>query len=195
MFLGGSCFWGVHPLLMYRYEINAIYSGRSRPSDKGLVGGGGVWGHSDPEIRGRGRSPIKHFWIFGPQFGLKIRWGPPLDLTLPAPCWVTLSCNPEKLIPSYCTPSRGVGLQNRKKCVLKTCVLIFEDVVQYKGPSCLRHTKENQNLFLTLHSSPVKRCLISWELPCQGDMTAHLLEVLAMLWVGVCVLLALSLSS
>ena len=32
----------VHPLLMCRYEINAIYKGRSRPSDKGVGGGGGV---------------------------------------------------------------------------------------------------------------------------------------------------------
>ena len=66
-------------------------------------GGGGGGGHSDPEIRGRGRSPKKFF-------GSKHKGGPPVDLTLPAPCWVTLSCNPEKLIPSYCTPSRGVGL-------------------------------------------------------------------------------------
>ena len=39
---GQLLFLGVHPLLMYRYEINAIYSGRSRPSDKGVVGGGAV---------------------------------------------------------------------------------------------------------------------------------------------------------
>ena len=53
----------VHPLLMCRYEINAIYKGRSRPSDKGVGGGGG---HPDPEIRGRGRSPKIFFGPFGP---------------------------------------------------------------------------------------------------------------------------------
>ena len=53
---GRLLFLGVHPLLMYRYEINAIYSGRSRPSDKGVVGGGG----------GGGRSPNKFFGPFGP---------------------------------------------------------------------------------------------------------------------------------
>ena len=37
-----------------------IFSGRSRPSDKGVGGGGGS--HPDPEIRGA-------------QFGLKIRRG------------------------------------------------------------------------------------------------------------------------
>ena len=43
-----SMFLGVHPLLMYRYKINAIYSGRSRPSDKGVVGGGGGGGSFRP---------------------------------------------------------------------------------------------------------------------------------------------------
>ena len=46
------------------------FRGRSRPSDKG-VGGGGC-GHPDPEIGGRWSQ--KNF--FGPQFGLKLRGGP-----------------------------------------------------------------------------------------------------------------------
>ena len=46
-------------------------------------GGGGAPGHPDPEIRRGGRSPKQFFWLFGPQFGLKIRGGvPPLDLPL-----------------------------------------------------------------------------------------------------------------
>ena len=52
---------------------------RSRPSDKGVVGGGGGrGGYPDPEIRGRGRFPETFSRPFGPQFGLKIRGtGPP----------------------------------------------------------------------------------------------------------------------
>ena len=46
-------------------------NGRSRPSDKG-----GGSGHPDLEIRGEGEL----FWLFRPQFNLKIRGGgPPLD--------------------------------------------------------------------------------------------------------------------
>ena len=48
------------------------FRGRSRPSDKG-VGGGGGCSHPDPEIGGRWSQ--KNF--FGPQFGLKLRGGPP----------------------------------------------------------------------------------------------------------------------
>ena len=47
----------------FSLNVSVIYSGRSRPSDKGVGGGGG---HSDPEIRGRGRSPKNFFWPFGP---------------------------------------------------------------------------------------------------------------------------------
>ena len=66
-------------------NINAVTSGRSRPSNKGEAGvvgqssrpsdKGGGWGsHPDPEIRGS----------FEPQFGLKIRgaWAPPLDMPM-----------------------------------------------------------------------------------------------------------------
>ena len=54
-------------------NINAVTSGRSRPSDKE---GGGLGSHPDPEIRGS----------FEPQFGLKVRgaWAPPLDLPMVA---------------------------------------------------------------------------------------------------------------
>ena len=41
--------------------------------------GGGGGGHPDPEIRGEGG---KLFKPPGPQFSLKIRGGPPLDLSL-----------------------------------------------------------------------------------------------------------------
>ena len=43
--------------------------------------GGGRGGHQDHEIRGEGACLKKKFFQpFGPQFGLKIRWGaPPLD--------------------------------------------------------------------------------------------------------------------
>ena len=102
---GRFLFWGVHPLLTYRYEINAIYSGRSRPSDKG-VGGGSF----RPWDKGEGAVSKKIFLALQTLVWSKNKGGTPLDLTLPAPCWVTLSCNTEKLIPSYCTPSRGVGL-------------------------------------------------------------------------------------
>ena len=52
-------------------------SGGFRPSDKG----GGS--HTDPEIWGGGVAGLQKnfFWLFGPQFGLKIKgeWAPPLD--------------------------------------------------------------------------------------------------------------------
>ena len=43
-------------------------------------GGGGGGGHPDPELRGG--SLKKKFRPFGPQFGLKIRWGGPPGLLL-----------------------------------------------------------------------------------------------------------------
>ena len=40
-------------------------------------GGGGRGGHPDPEIRGRrGQCQKNLLRPFGPQYGLKIRWGP-----------------------------------------------------------------------------------------------------------------------
>ena len=60
------------------------FSGGSRPSDAGGGGGGGGWwvvgvgvDHPNPEIKG-GPGLQKIFFLpFGPQFGLKIRWGLP----------------------------------------------------------------------------------------------------------------------
>ena len=54
------------------------FSGRFRPSDKGVPG------HPDPDKSGRPGLQKKHFWPFGPQFGLKLKGGgpsqaPPLD--------------------------------------------------------------------------------------------------------------------
>ena len=49
------------------FNQNAPYSGGSRPSDKGRARS------SDPEIRGGGSLQKGFFWLFGPQFGLKIR--------------------------------------------------------------------------------------------------------------------------
>ena len=46
------------------------FSGGSRPTDKGGVGGGGAGGHPDPDIR-EGGGLQKNFF----RFGLKIRGG------------------------------------------------------------------------------------------------------------------------
>ena len=63
-----------------------VFSGESRPSDKG--GGGGGF-HPDPEIRGGEGSQKKFFFrTCGPQFGIKVRgegWvplDPPLVLIM-----------------------------------------------------------------------------------------------------------------
>ena len=50
----------------------AIFGSGSRPPDKERPG------HTDPEKREEGRSPI-FFLPFGPQFGLKLRRALPLD--------------------------------------------------------------------------------------------------------------------
>ena len=48
--------------------LEVVFSGGSRPSDKG--GGRGGWGggHLDPEIRGRTRSPKKFFSVLRASF-------------------------------------------------------------------------------------------------------------------------------
>ena len=55
--------------------LEVVFSGGSRPSDKGGGGVGLGGGHPDPEIRGRTRSPKKFFRSFGPHFGRQIRGG------------------------------------------------------------------------------------------------------------------------
>ena len=75
----GFCYWASEACCKLAY-----HNDRSRPSDKGEGGG-----HPDPEIRGRGQGTVSKnfFWLFGPQFDLKIRgwgggqapWGSPLD--------------------------------------------------------------------------------------------------------------------
>ena len=64
----GFCYWASEACCKLAY-----HNDRSRPSDKGEGGG-----HPDPEIRGRGQGTVSKnfFWLFGPQFDLKIRgWG------------------------------------------------------------------------------------------------------------------------
>ena len=49
--------------------LEVVFSGGSRPSDKGGGGGGGLGGgHPDPEIRGRTRSPKKFFSVLRASF-------------------------------------------------------------------------------------------------------------------------------
>ena len=78
------------PLLKDMYTMSAapvrcILSKSELDPDLGIRGGGGGErgnGHPDPNIRAGGQTPKKIFQPFGPQFSLKIRGDPPLDLIL-----------------------------------------------------------------------------------------------------------------
>ena len=60
-----------HVLARRRFPsfLKSLFSGGSRPSDKGEGGGGG---HPDPEIRGGGGAVLKNW---EKNFGQKVRWG------------------------------------------------------------------------------------------------------------------------
>ena len=66
--------------------VRCILSKSELDPDLGIRGGGGGGergnGHPDPNIRAGGQTPKKIFQPFGPQFSLKIRGDPPLDLIL-----------------------------------------------------------------------------------------------------------------
>ena len=67
--------------------LEVVFSGGSRPSDKGGGGEGGLGGgHPDPEIRGRTRSPKKFFSVHrasggGGAVGRALPLDPPLVLS------------------------------------------------------------------------------------------------------------------
>ena len=70
-------------LFIAEERLIAVVSSRSRPSDKGGgEGGGGEFGHPDPEIRGVGRSPKRFVSALRASFWSKNKRGPrapPLD--------------------------------------------------------------------------------------------------------------------
>ena len=75
------------PLLKDMYTMSAapvrcILSKSELDPDLDIRGGERGNGHPDPNIRAGGQTPKKIFQPFGPQFGLKIRGDPPLDLIL-----------------------------------------------------------------------------------------------------------------
>ena len=72
--------------------------------DRQIRGWGGG-GSSRPGDKGEGAVSKKISLALRALVWSENKGGPPVDLTLPAPCWETLICNTKKLIPSYCAPS------------------------------------------------------------------------------------------